>query len=262
MLGLKLVDAIFTVGDALSYFCGLVYASTFSIVTGLENIWCFYENETVPVQKRFTASNRTDDVEWYYYRRTREWVHRNATFGKAPKKCPWMLATVVKQNRDQEDLSEFFASHRFYMPQGYIQWPTAEQMLAAWSIESHQWFIGAKRDTTKMTIMDKDCVDHTFNISLEDEDSLRAYWSTFGMTYSADTSVAPSEESSESEGIVEESEENEEAVENTSEEVPEEAVEESSHEEKPDIEVNSDSEVIAEISDSPPASADRMDEMD
>jgi hypothetical protein len=74
--------------------------------------------------------------------------------------------------------------------------------------------------------------------------------------------VAPSEESSESEGIVEESEGGEESSEESSEEVPEEAVEESSHEEKLAIEVNSDSEVIAEISVSPPASADRMDEMD
>jgi hypothetical protein len=199
MIGLKFLSAFCSITDLVSYFCWMVYSSTFSILTGLENTWCFYENSGVPVQHRFTSSTRCDNIEWYYYRRTKEWIHRTAVYGKPSKRCPWMLTTVMKANGETEDLSEFFASHRFYMPHGYIQWPTAEQMLAAWSIESYEWFLGDKTDKTMMTIMDKNCEEHTFYIGLQDEDSMRAYWRTFGMTYSADSSSVPSEVSSEDE---------------------------------------------------------------
>lgn len=211
MVGLKLLNTTCSISDVISYFFGMVYSSTFSIITGLENTWCFYENTGVPVQKRFTSSTRCDTIEWYYYRRTREWVHRTAVTGKSAKRCPWMITNLVKPDGDIVDLSEFFAGHRFYMPHGYIKWPTAEQMLAAWGIESHQWFLGENSGKTMMTIMDKNCEEQSFYISLEDEESLRAYWRTFGMTYSADSSATPSEESSEhevedSEGDAEESE--------------------------------------------------------
>lgn len=302
MCGLKLLDTVFSIGGLVSHFCGMVYSSTFSIVTGLENTWCFYEGEAVPVQQRFTSSTRCDNIEWYYYKRTKEWVHRTAVYRKTPKRCPWMLVNLVKPNGDTEDLSEFFAGHRFYMPQGYIQWPTAEQMLAAWSIESYEWYLGEKRETTMMTVMDKCCAEHSFYISLEDEDSLRAYWRTFGMTYSADSSAVPSEQSSETETEEEDVEEEdveeaeEEAEEEQSEDTEEteeveEAVEvdeaeaeehseedaeetdkteqtedagetEAPHEEAPTLELGSDTELVPELPASTPSSANRMDEVD
>ncbi len=199
MAGLKVFNAVCSAVDMYSYFFGMVYSSVYSILTGMENTWCFYDGADLPVQKRFTDSARTESVEWFYFRRTREWVHRTAITGKAAKKCPWMTATLVKPNGDMVDLSEFFAGHRFYMPYGYIKWPTAEQMLAAWSIESHQWFIGDNAEKTMMTVMDMGCDEHSFSVGLRDDDSLRAYWRTFGMTYSADSSAAPSEGGSEDE---------------------------------------------------------------
>ncbi len=206
----------------------MVYSSTFSILTGLENTWCFYEHTAVPVHQRFTSSTRCDNIEWYYYRRTREWVHRSAVFGKPAKRCPWMMVTLVKPNGDMEDLSEFFAGHRFYMPCGYIQWPSAEQMLAAWSIETYNWYLGDKAEKTLMSIMDKNCEEHSFYITLQDEDSVRAYWRTFGMNYSADSSAVPSEVSTDSEG--EEIQEEEETVETTDEENTEETGDENTEE--------------------------------
>lgn len=219
MIGLKSFNMFCSITDLVSYFCGMVYSSTFSILTGLENCWCFYENSTVPVQQRFTSSTKRDNIEWYYYKRTREWVHRTAVSGKPGKRCPWMMATLVKSNGETEDLSEFFGMHRFYMPHGYIQWPTAEQMLASWSMESYEWFLGDKAGKTMMTIMDKNCEEHTFYIGLQDDDSVRAYWRTFGMNYSADSSSVPSEASSEGE-------EEESAEENTDEEQVEETPDE------------------------------------
>ncbi len=215
LIGLKFLSFFCSVADLVSYFFGMVYSSTFSILTGLENAWCFYDNTSVPVQQRFTSSTRCDNIEWYYYRRTREWVHRTAVFGKPGKRCPWMMATLVKPNGDMEDLSEFFAGHRFYMPYGYIQWPTAEQMLAAWSIETYNWYLGDNATKTMMTIMDKNCEEHSFYIGLQDDDSVRAYWRTFGMNYSADSSAVPSEVSTDSEEEEVESESSDE--ENTEE---------------------------------------------
>jgi hypothetical protein len=223
IIGIKLLNTVFSFTDLISYFCGMVYSSSFSILTGLENTWCFYEGSDVPVQQRFTSSTTRQKIEWYYYRRTREWVHRDAVPRKPAKRCPWMITTLVTPCEDTIDLSEFFAGHRFYMPRGYIQWPTAEQMIAAWSIESYQWFIGDSANKTMMTIMDKDCEEHSFYIGLQDEDSMRAYWRTFGMTYSADSSAAPSEASSE--GEEDESEESEESEhEENTEEAEEETV--------------------------------------
>ena len=224
IVGLKLLATVCSITDLISYFFGMMYSSSFSILTGLENTWCFYENTGVPVQQRFTSSTRCHNIEWYYYRRTKEWVHRTAVSRKPAKRCPWMMTTLVKPNGDMVDLSEFFAGHRFYMPYGYIQWPTAEQMLAAWSIETYEWFLGENAGKTMMTIMDKNCEEQSFYIALEDEDSMRAYWRTFGMTYSADSSSVPSEESSEHEEEVddEESEENEESEHEDNTEVVEE----------------------------------------
>ncbi len=232
LLGLKLLATVCSITDLISYFIGMVYSSTFSIVTGLENTWCFYENTGVPVQQRFTSSTRCHNIEWYYYRRTKEWVHRTAVLRKPAKRCPWMMTTLVKPNGDLVDLSEFFAGHRFYMPYGYIQWPTAEQMLAAWSIESYEWFLGENAGKTMMTIMDKNCEEQSFYIALEDEDSMRAYWRTFGMTYSADSSSVPSEVSSENEDSeAEEAEEQENTEESEHEENTEETDEQEEAEE-------------------------------
>lgn len=215
IIGLKFLSTACSIADLISYFFEMVYSSTFSILTGLENTWCFYEHTGVPVQQRFTNSMNRDNIEWYYYKRTREWVHRTAIMHKPAKRCPWMLTALVKPNGDMVDLSEFFAAHRFYMPSGYIQWPTAEQMLAAWSIESHEWFLGDNAGKTMLTIMDKNCEEQSFYVGLDDMESLRAYWRTFGMTYSADSSSAPSEESSEHEDDTEEDTEESEHEDNT-----------------------------------------------
>ncbi len=218
LIGLKFLSFFCSVTDLVSYFCGMVYSSTFSILTGLENAWCFYDNTAVPVQHRFSSSSRNHNIEWYYYKRTREWVHRSAVFGKPGKRCPWMMVTLVKPNGDMEDLSEFFAGHRFYMPCGYIQWPTAEQMLAAWSIETYNWYLGDNATKTMMTVMDKNCEEHSFYIGLQDDDSVRAYWRTFGMNYSADSSAVPSEVSTDSEEDEAVEDEVEEEVDETSDE--------------------------------------------
>jgi len=230
IVGLKVLNTVCSITDLISYFCETVYSSTFSILTGLENTWCFYENTSVPVQQRFTSSTSRQSIEWYYYRRTREWVHRTAVLGKPAKRCPWMITSLITPDGDTVDLSEFFAGHKFYMPRGYIQWPTAEQMLAVWSIESHRWFLGENAGKSMMNIMDKNCEDHSFYIGLDDETSLRSYWSTFGLTYSADSSSSPSEESSEHE------DEDTEEVSEESEHEEESGHDESEHEEPEDEE--------------------------
>ncbi len=238
IIGIKLLNTVFSITDLISYFCGMVYSSSFSILTGLENVWCFYEGSDVPVQQRFTSSNGRQKIEWYYYRRTREWVHRDAVSRKPAKRCPWMITTLVTPYEDTIDLSEFFAGHRFYMPRGYIQWPTAEQMMAVWSIESYQWFIGDSANKTMMTIMDKDCEEHSFYIGLQDEDSMRAYWRTFGMTYSADSSAAPSEASSEGEDDEAEPESEESEHEENTEDTEEETVQTDEAPEQPVVETD------------------------
>ena len=191
----------------ISQTCGAMYAA----VTSLDSNWLFMQGTGMPVQMRYTHSAIRDRAEWQYIERTGQWVRRGCLFGERAHKFPFVLITL-NVGGSRYEMTEFFANHTYYHPQGRPSIPEPLMLVNAWSIMSHIWFNFEQLQRGFLEIMNMNCDIISVPIIMPRE-HLGVYYEQFGLTLGDnDESESESgesesgEESGESEGSDEGSE--------------------------------------------------------
>ena len=217
LLAVRILQGLGLVGDVFSWFSfylNQLYSATYGAITGQDSTWLFF-NDGAPVQMKYTRS-MTRDSPWWYNQRTREWVRRGTQYGERGHTLPFVMCTLHTPDGEY-DLTEFFSAHKYYFPNCRHVFPTPEQLLSSWSIESHIWLTDTQKDASYYTIMGGDCNDYRIPIVMYDDNVEE--WATYNRLFGVEESESESEsESGEEESGEEESGEEESGEEESGEE--------------------------------------------
>ena len=235
LLAIRLLNALGLVGDVFgwfSFYMNQMYSAIYGAITGQDSTWFFF-NDGAPVQMKYTRS-MTREAPWWYNQRTRQWVYRGTEFGERGFNLPFVMCTLHTPV-GEHDLTEFFGDHKYYFSNRSHVCPSPEQLLSAWSIESHHWLTDTQKDASYYTIMGSDCNDYRIPIIMMDDDTeaIETYNRLFGVEPGSESSgeseseaSSGEEESGEQESGEEESGEEESREENEKEENKKESAEE------------------------------------
>ncbi len=238
LLAVRILQGLGLVGGIFSWFgfyLNQLYSAMYGAITGQDSTWLFF-NDGAPVQMKYTRS-MTRDSPWWYNQRTHEWVRRGTEYGERGHNLPFVMCTLHTPD-GEHDLTEFFSSHKYYFSNCRHVFPTPEQLLSSWSIESHIWLTDTQKDASYYTIMGGDCNDYRIPIVMYDDnvEERATYNRLFGVEESESESEEESESGEEESESESESSEEESGSESGSESDEEESGDEESKEEESESE--------------------------
>ena len=211
LAAIRLLQALGLVGDICGWFhfyLNQLFNAVYGTVTGQDASWLFF-NDGAPVQMKYTLS-MTREAPWWYNQRTHQWVYRGTQYGERGYNLPFVMCTLHTPVGEYE-LTEFFSEHKYYFSNRRNTFPSSEQLLSSWSIESHIWLTDTQKDNSYYTIMGSDCEDYTIPIIMDNNEEATAnYKRLFGVEDESDeASESESDEESDEESGDEEKEEEE-----------------------------------------------------
>ena len=196
---------------------------------GYTDVWGFFENEHIPVQVRYISPSYMSEVDYFYNNSTNLWYtsYKNAIVSR----IPWISAVIEVGSR-KYDISEYIMEQKIRVNALEPFYPSADMLVAAWSIKTGKWFTFEERCNATLRVMNDACDEFELGLILNSDEEVNIFGNSIKIENyvqnvfgSIDTESEPESEESEPESDTEESEEpesdTEESEEPESESAPE-----------------------------------------
>jgi hypothetical protein len=147
-------------------------------IFGYTDTWAFMDNEHLPVQVRYIRPDELSEVDMFYRSSMNLWftdyIHIVNTY------IPWITATLEIAGKVY-DLSEFMMHQKVKVDIRRPVYPSADQLVAAWSLRVGRWFSFADRCNAVLRVMNGDCEEFELGLVLNSDEEVDTYGLSLGV---------------------------------------------------------------------------------